>query len=495
MLLGLAYAIARHGAIQYAGDSAGYMFFHPTRPIGYPLILWLLHGVTPDYAAVPYLQAAALGLSIGALAVALARASGRLWPGAAFAALAAGNPAYWALTPQMLSDALSAATLNLLAAVVVASIRDRGAWRYWAYALLSFVAITIRPVNVVAGVVGAIAVWQLPRERGWRHSLVPAAAIVLAAVAGYEASPFAQLWIHGRAAAANPLARGLFQKTLFFEQGPAPAPGLSAQDRQIIAAARGPVLAYLAEAPKTIRPKLERGYADYLRFAVIIPSLSRIHQVRDDWEIDPLLAHYAASQIKAFPARYASEVLREDLRLLSYQGWNDRRTQQTLAQFVTAHPMPLPAAVPPTAFGLELDRKARAALRLPPRPAAPATPSEMFRASHVLPVPLILALRLTHAAAALAGLAAIGACLWPRLIPKAGRDHVRAMAVLGCLLHGETLLTSVSEFGQLRYITPLWSVVLAILALGLLAAEKAWRPRRLANRGVSAQRPLASPVA
>jgi hypothetical protein len=301
--------------------------------------------------------------------------------------------------------------------------------------------------------------------------------MLMAIAVGYEISPLSQQLIDGRATGASPLARGLLQKTLFFEHGAAPTPGVSSEDRRVIEQSRKPVLVYLAQAPKPIRPKLERGYADYLRFRVIIPKLSRLHGARDDWQVDPVLAKYALAQIEAFPLQYLSGVIVEDLRLLSFQDWNDRRTQDEFSTFVAAHPLPLPAAAPPTSIGVELDRRARAALRLPPTYALLSTPGEIFRSSHVLPVPLILALRLTHAVAALIGVVAVVATLWPGLAAKmAGGDYLRAVAALGLLLHSQTLLTSLSEFGLLRYIMPLWSIIPAIYVLSLLAIEKTRRP-------------------
>ncbi len=478
-------AMRIHGGPAMTGDSSGYMFFHATRPVGYPAILALISRITPDYSAVIPFQFALLALSIAALALSLWRASGRLWIALAVELVAIANPAYWANASAIMTEALSAATLNLFCAVLVLQVRVSRPWMAPAYALLCLVGIALRPVNIAMGPAAILALVLLaegPWGRRLRSAALPALIVVAGVVAGYVATPLAQRVVHHEAVAANPLARGLLQKIIFHEWPSGTVPGVDPADQAIIERPARAVRAYLAQAPADLRPALERTYSDYLRFEVILPALAERHHVDAEWRIDPVLSRYAMARIEQHPVAFASDVLAEDLRLLSYQGFYDRRHAVRAADFLRTHPpvlLPLPPALPE---GAVLDRRARQALG---KTNAPSTTYDL--PAHLTPAPprstaLILGQRGFHALAAGLGLAFLVIAVLCADRGLGWERQAAGLAALGLLLHAETGLTALSEFGLLRYISPLWAVLCAFYGLvAWLLLNVQWRTRTPAS--------------
>jgi hypothetical protein len=481
LLVAAVVAARTAGAPILTGDSSGYMAFHPTRPVGYPAFLWLISKITPDYAALAPAQWAILALSIAALGLAFWRAGGGFCIALAVEAAAVANPAYWANGAAIMSEALSAATLNLFGAVLLLHVRASRPWMPLAYACLCLVGVTLRPVNIAMGP-AAIFALALLTEGGWERRLRTAALPVLivagGVVAGYLATPLAQRAVHHEAAAANPLARGLLQKVLFHDGVRAPVPGVDAADQAIIEQPARAVRAYLAQAPADIRPALERTYSDYLRFEVILPALAERHHVDAEWRIDPVLYRYATARIGQHPMDFLADVLTEDLRLLSYQGFYDRAFAVRQSAFLRAHPPVVLALPPPLQEGIDLDSRALQALR-----RAADRPAAYDLAAHLRPQPprsvwFILSQRGFHALAAVLALAFVAVALLCADSAAGWRRQAVALGVLGLLLHAETGLTTVSEFGLLRYISPFWALLCAfygLLAWLLLTARRGGR--------------------
>src|SRR5262245_59326541 len=97
LLAALAFVLLKQGAITLGGDAPGYLYFHPTRPLGYPLFLAAVHLVSSHYAVLPYLQAGLLGGSVGVLGLAIVRATGRFGVALFVEVIGIANPSYWSV--------------------------------------------------------------------------------------------------------------------------------------------------------------------------------------------------------------------------------------------------------------------------------------------------------------------------------------------------------------------------------------------------------------
>ena len=79
-------------------DSAAYMYFDPTRPIGYPIFLYILKHTSGSYEGLRYVQLAILCISVYVSAIALFQYSGRLLIPLLFQLGALGHPGLILLT-------------------------------------------------------------------------------------------------------------------------------------------------------------------------------------------------------------------------------------------------------------------------------------------------------------------------------------------------------------------------------------------------------------
>lgn len=468
ILIAVYHTIHSHSALMSGGDTPTYLYFHPSRPLGYPLFLAIVHVMAPHYRALTAVQALLLGGSIGALGLAFRRTTKSLAVALFVELLLVLSRPYWGNTSQVMSEALSAVVLNLFCAVAVLNIKSRRPWILYAYALLTLIGITVRPINIVLAPV-AIVIVGLLSEGGFvarlRASAVPAMIIIAGLVVGDLATPLAQRIVHGPVHTGSPLARGLFQKTFYHDWPSTPVAGVDPADVALIDRATRPVSAYLHTAPVDMRPYLERGYSTYLRFKVLLPELAQRHGVADPWDIDGELFRYSVARILQHPKDYLTDLVLEDLRLLSYQGYDSRKFQSRLTAFLKARP--------PVSF--------------PPVPTAPAWARDERRADadlgatiahaddtpgvekDVQPIPprstiQIVAGRAYYTAAALIGLIAPLLLLFPSRVGAAWRP-LAVLAGFGLLLHATCLLTVVSEVGLFRYLVPISGAISAMYGL------------------------------
>ena len=468
ILIAVYHAIHSGGALMSGGDTPTYLYFHPSRPVGYPLFLAIVHVMAPHYRALAAVQALLLGGSIGALGLAFRRTTSSVAIALFVELLLVLSRPYWGNTSQVMSEALSAVVLNLFCAVAVLNIKSRRPWILYAYALLTLVGITIRPINIVLAPV-AIVIVVLLSEGGvvarLRASVVPAMIIIAGLLVGHLATPLAQRIVHGPVHTGSPLARGLFQKTFYHDWPSTPVVGVDPADVALIDQATGPINAYLNTAPADMRPYLQRGYSTYLRFKVLLPELAQRHGVADPWDIDGELFRYSIARILQHPADYVTDLVLEDLRLLSYQGYDSRKFQSRLAGFLKSHP---PVAFPPipTARAWARDeRRADADLGTTIAHADDTLGVE----KNVQAIPprstiQIVAGRAYYTAAALIGLIAPLLLFFPSRVGAAWRP-LAVLAAFGLLLHATCALTVVSEVGLFRYIVPISGAISAMYGL------------------------------
>jgi hypothetical protein len=458
------FMVVTHGALRYEPDSPSYMYFDPSRPVGYPAFVYVVHQLTGGYRAIPPIQYILLAASMACLALSVRKITASFWLALATEFVSLANPSYWTNCSALLSEALSSTVLNLFAAVGLLYLHRQRPLAAIALLALIAVGITIRPVNVTLGAAGLVALLLIRREPGLGGVLRTCAAgvaVVLAMAVGYFATPLSQYVAHGRAVASSPLARGLLQKTMFDVASPAPS-AADPSDVAIITAATQPARDYIATAPPRVRPALERTYSDYLRFKVIIPQIAHRHGVEAGWRVDPTLSEFATAQISAHPLDYLDRVVVEDLRLLSYQDFRDRGTQAQFAQFLAHNPPPnIPASRPlGETRAMEMRAEKDLGIKIPPPSSKADIKSLAPRATLI-----VLSQRLFHTGVAVVGFCALIAALLLRVQGRTVTPLLAGLAVLGCVLHAQTLLTTTSEYGLPRYVNPLWALQCAIYGL------------------------------
>lgn len=471
LLIGVYHALHSHGGLITGGDTPSYLYFHPSRPVGYPLFLAIVHGLAPHYRALVLVQSLVLGASIAALGVAFLRTTNSLSIAVVVELLILISKPYWENASAVMSEALSAAVLNLFCAVAILHIRSRGRWIVFAYALLTLAGITIRPINLVLAPVAILIVVLLSEGdvmARLRRSAVPAMIIIAGLVVGDLATPLAQRVVHGPVHTGSPLARGLFQKSLFHDWPSAPVAGVDAGDVALIDQATRPINAYLRTAPADMRPYLERGYSTYLRFKVLLPELAQRHGVSDPWDIDGLLMRYSKARILQRPVDYLTELVEEDLRLLSYQGYDDKTFQSRLAAFLKSRPPVSLPPVPNASAWAQAEQRADADLGATLVHADDTLGVE----KNVQPIPprstvQIIVGRTYYSGAALLGLIAPILLFFPSLRGPAWRP-LAVLAGFGVLLHATCVLTVVSEVGLFRYIVPMSGAIASMYGLAAM---------------------------
>jgi hypothetical protein len=265
----------------------------------------------------------------------------------------------------------------------------------------------------------------------------------------------------------------LLTKTLFFQ-----SPRVSGQfppspDSRLIEAAIGPINSYLAAAPADLSDYFRANYYENaIRFNYIVPSLSRVHGLEHTYQLDPYLGAYSMAKIRQAPIDFVSAISREYWYFLSYKGYHSAAFRRSAQAFVSQHPLVLPPSVPPLDEDVAQQARARADLKLPPSALSPVVSSQSVLQVTGKSAYAVVAMRLYHGLAALLGLAAIVLLLAVRWPPRL-RPVLAAIAVLAVVLHGEALITAVSEAGMRRYVVPLWTVISAgyCFAAAVLAAQ------------------------
>ncbi|HUO22793.1 MAG TPA: hypothetical protein VMU59_09795 [Caulobacteraceae bacterium] len=463
ILAAAAFVLLTHARLAYTPDSPSYLFFDPTRPVVYPAFLALIHALSPRYGLLAWAQTLIMGGSISALILALRRASGAFWLCLAVELLAVANPSWWNNGSAVMSEALSSALTNLFVAVALWRVAGCRRWTAPSFALVIALAVGVRPVNIVFGPAAMLMELLLigPLSIPAAGRLATRWALIIAGVlAGYFVTPLTQRAIHGEVVAANPLARGLLQKTMFDDDGPPPAT-IDKADFDLIQTTVQPARLYLAQAPAPIRPVVERGFSDFLRFEDIIPQLARRHGFEQGWRVDGVLYKYAVAQIEHQPWRYVDRVLIEDWRLLSYQQFLDRQTQAGVDRYLKTHPLPQYSPVTQLANTTDLEQRAHAEFGMPIRVGGANGHIHALSPRSGL---ILTAQRALYLGAAALGLLGLIGALFPGT-PASVRSLLVALATLGLLVHAEALLTTLSEYGLVRYIVPLWPQIALIYGL------------------------------
>lgn len=436
-------------------DSPSYLYFEPSRTVGYPAFLWLVKALTGHAASAVPVQMAILAASLFWLGLSFHDAVDRPKLSLILQLLLVCSPDLWRLSAQLMTEALATAAVALWCAQLLRQLNRTTLHGHFALALIAAAGGLIRPSLLVLFAGTAIAALLL-KERRIRH--VALLSVVALAFAALLITPAACLLITGSAATASPLARGVLQHTLFCSQ----APVLNDPDAAFVDQDSSAVRQYVQSAPKDIQTGLEHLYSAPLRFESIIPALGRLHHLNAGWQTGPIVARIARQRVEANPLCYGANVLRNYWDLVTQNSVHVGGTGRNVERFMAAHP-PVPIrAEPPLPADQRALQNAAAELQVTP----PMHPAGRF-AAKTSPFLLLLG-RLLFGVGAVIGLLSLFVLASGRRIGTGKEPYVVGLAAMGLVFHALFAATAVAELALIRYTIPAWPIVCTTLALALI---------------------------
>jgi hypothetical protein len=470
----LAAAAYRNHIPLLAADSPDYENFSEVRPVGYPLFISFVQLFFGQISAVPYAQTAVLCASIAAIAIILRRAWTPLWLAVIFEAFVFANSGLLSESLRILSESLSATFIALFSAAVLLMAHRPNARKTIAMSIIAAAAITIRPVNVALVPAALLAILVF----GGGNRKVQSALLILFAVCAFELTP-AVHWLRNEPPSnGSPLARGLFQKTIF-RQWPL-TPELEKCDGQTISRTTAPIDAYLAQTPYDIRERVKLDVSTYIRFNILIPILVEEHHFKRKSEVDPIFMCFARVTFLDDPAYFVADAGRQFWYLLADYFYVTPAEYARIQNYLAAH--------------------------RPPRfwdGAHPDSNSHVrglgllyLRTDNGLDVSSITSAIKTYSWAESYWItafrfASVAAFLWGFWTLVRYRTQIaarsrfatktyQAIGILGVAFFGEMGITAVVELAQPRYAFPVWSLSCLVLVL----VYAAWRDPRIDSQEI-----------
>jgi hypothetical protein len=380
------------------------------------------------------------------------------------------SPEMWKFSAALITEAPATAAVALWCALLMRMILKPSARGVGALAVISSLAVLVKP-SLVAMFLGTAIVALLlhtAKERNWSLAMT-----AIAFVATLAITPISNLLLHGSAASGSPIARGVLQHTLFCPPARVPANADSAFVEQYSKIVRD----YVSGAPSDVQPAIKRLYTGKLRFGLIIPTIGRRHGLQAGWETDELIWRIAKERVSANPGCYAKSVINSYLSLATYKSYSSSRAKQ-ISTWLVAHP---PVELPVERLLPRDEQMAEWAAR-DLGTHEPSLPGRQdLEAPTGRPLILVWAARALYGAAAVIGLAAM-AFLFAGATPGSrDRKLVVSLAALGIIFHGVLGLTALVELHLTRYTVPIWPVVctmLGIVAETTLDRSRSWAMTR-----------------
>ena len=441
-------------------DSPGYMYFGEDRPAGYPLFLQAVEMLFGSFRAVPLAQLVLLFSSIGVLAVVAYHLSGSVLLSLAFELIIIANPGLILLSGQIMSESISATCIGLFIAVLLSMVRSASSSKCIALSAVSAVAITIRPVNIALVPAAFLAILVLYEGRRWAQVFL----LVILAYGVTHFTPAVHAIRHDASRVADPLARGLFQKTLF-RQWPETIESKKC-DSGIVARDTKAPDEYIAHAPEDLQEFLKYYYSSYLRFAVIIPELVDLHKANSFTEVDPILMCLARIHEKTDPTYFLQDATRQLWALLTYSTYVSPARHDRIVDYLAKFPPPKPPPVARHDVDFQLSERAMGELGIDHSTFHTTDTDSLPKARSRILTFGLCAIQLSAAVVMLWGMIRL---LTAMFSSKAKRKHAGriwcVIGICGVAFFGETVITSFIEIAQPRYIYPLWSITCAALFL------------------------------
>lgn len=445
------------------GDSAEYLYFDRSRSVGYPAFIELVRLATGRVALGVPIQMTVLAASLLTLGISFYRLTGRPAWAIIFTAALALQPGMWFASAFLMTEALSTALVALWAAWLLRMARAPSTSDVLVLTIIAGVATLVRPPLVALFAANALlAMGSLCGRERWRALTIMGAGLFFS----WAATPAAQWFVHGTSNTTSPFARGVLQHTLYCEIGATP----HSPDSAFVEQVSGPVRRYIATAPLDVREQLRREYSTPLRFGLIIPALGRQHGVDRRSAVDPYLQPIASERVAANPFCYVSSVLGEYARMAVFDTDPSAEEGRRVRSFAAAHPPIELAQLPVLAGDEQLAR--RSGIEVGNKPSGLNPPRYHLNVVAKVPFIALLPFRLIFGAATLIGVFALFAR------GKADQPELAPMAAMGAAFHGVLLITAIVEIGFFRYLVPLWPLVCALIALGLITIFSRKAPTR-----------------
>ena len=448
----------RHAGVEMImNDSASYIYFHASRPIGYPVFLATLRTIGVPYDKIPLVQLALLILAFAALSLEISRYfRSPLW-GAVLFVLLCANAKLTILAAWLYTEAISVVFLCLL---MVAAMRF---WRApslplgFAKSMLIGVLVTLKPVFVVffALDVGLIALTRGVSIRDRGVGVLVAGALVGAA---WMASPIAHKAMGGVVYESSPLSRGLFQKAIFIE------PRDDARARTCVGedvyAIIGRTRQYVSEAPPPYQEALREIMSDITRFDVVIPLLAQQHDYVSESQADTELKCYAFAVIGADPWAYVSNNVRDfSYFLVNAPLVADR---EGFSRYLREHPFPAMPNPPHPREWRDMAAKLKAEFHREFEPAADFAKTQSMSSSESAGRwgPLKNVFRdILFGSLQCAFVIAIGIVAWAKMWGRQGMHDAYLPILTGLGVNMALFVTSNIEFPLSRYSIVFWPMV------------------------------------
>ena len=440
------------------GDSAEYLYFDPSRTVGYPAFLWAVRALTGEVKFAVSIQLVLLAASLLQLGWSFHKFVLRPAASLAFYALLVAQAGMWFLSDFLMTEALATALVALWCAELLRASQTPSSRKVVWLVALSAIATMVRAPLVTLFLGTALFYIAILAGKELRRALILTGAGLAIA---WAATPAAQFLVHGSPRTTSPVARGVLQHTLYCSVPSVPGD----PDSRLVEAEAAPVRRYIDAAPAATREQFRRAYSTPLRFGHIIPLLGRRHHFDRRSDVDSDLTRIAAERVEANPLCYGGSVVNEYLRLATFTTDPTSEDAVAINRFMQRHP-PVGVAQYPVLPGDEL--MARRAARDVQEPPSGLNP-ERFHIEVVGNVPLValLPIRLLCAAASVLGLLFLACVPIRRRLPASAQQLIPPAAAMGLAFHGALIITAIVEIGFYRYLVPFWPVICALTVLGI----------------------------
>ena len=180
-------------------DTASYLYFDPSRPIGYPFFLWVVNLFGSPALAVT-VQKLLLTVSLFLLGLSFYRWSGRPILSILFQLAVLLSPEMWKFSGDLNTEALATAGVALWCAQLIRTLQTPSTRAIGLLSIIAGLAMLVKPSLVMLFIGTAVAAFLLQTSRERRNGLILASAALLISLA---VNPIANLFLHGSAATAS----------------------------------------------------------------------------------------------------------------------------------------------------------------------------------------------------------------------------------------------------------------------------------------------------
>jgi hypothetical protein len=440
-------------------DTASYLYFEPTRTIGYPAFLELVRLATGRVALAAPLQTLLLGGSLFLLGWAFHNFIRRPAWSFAFQALLLASPLMWKTSASLLTEALSTACVALWCAQLLRMFRRETLNGVTLLVAISAIATVIRPSMVALFLATALFAFLRLRDGDrWRGLVLSGIGLALA----WIVTPLAFHLINPAATATSPFARGILQHSLFCTP---PTVGAD-PEAQFVEREAAPARQYVESAPFGIRPALRRFYSAQLRFGLIIPAIGRERGFDAGWQTDPIVSRIAWQRLGTNPLCYVGSVLAAHYRMATNQITLTPGEARETREFIATHPPIDVPVVAPLPYEQRIAKQAMAEIH---GAGTAELPDRELSVPDKSPAILVWAGRILYSAAASLGLLAL-LVLFRR--SSAEDETAVCAATIAVAFHGIIGITAIVELGLSRYSIPVWPLVCVMPAIVAIALSR-----------------------